>query len=75
MLNGKSRSGETPKALKMKAAENTPVEHSDLSQGKDQDTFNVRSSGQKLLNMRSSPYLSPYHRLTWIIQATKKYIS
>lgn len=47
MLNGKSRSGETPKALKMKAAENTPVEHSDLSQGKDQDTFNVRSSGQK----------------------------
>lgn len=47
MLSGKRINGESAKGLKMQAAKDTPVEQSNSSQGKDQDTFNVRTSEQK----------------------------
>lgn len=68
MLRGKGAKGETPKGLDIKAAKNTPVEHSNLSEGKDQDTFNVRTSGQndaeipeQSVSGSSSPGLSSEH--------------
>ncbi|KAI9818453.1 MAG: hypothetical protein M1827_000512 [Pycnora praestabilis] len=47
MLAGKPKNPTKPKELNMKAAQGTPVEHTDLAPGKDQDTFNVRSSAQE----------------------------
>ena len=47
MLGGKTR-GARERDLKLKGANSTPVEHTHLAEGKDQDTFNVRSSSQEL---------------------------
>ncbi len=47
MLNGQRVNRDSAKGLRMQAAKDTPVEQSNLSQGKDQDTFNVRTSEQK----------------------------
>lgn len=43
LLTGKGKKREAG-GLEMEAAEDTPVEHSKLAEGKDQDTFNVRTS-------------------------------
>jgi len=47
MLEGKGANGESSKGLKMQAAKDMPIEQSNLRQGKDQDTFNVRTSEQR----------------------------
>lgn len=45
MLGGKTHMEKQPE-LEMKHAKETPVEHTKLSEGKDQDSFNVRTSTQ-----------------------------
>ena len=46
MLGGKTHGGRD-QALELKGVKNTPVERTDLAEGKDQDTFNVRTSSQE----------------------------
>lgn len=67
LLGGKTVNGKRA-ALNLKAAADTPVEHSSLSKDKDQDTFNVRPSvegaiatgvGQSSIDRPSPSHLSP----------------
>lgn len=46
LLGGKTHGKEKPE-LKMEGAKDTPIDHTKLAAGKDQDTFNVRQSSQK----------------------------
>jgi aarF domain-containing kinase len=54
MLGGKTHAPRE-NDLKLRGVKSTPVEHTDLAGGKDQDTFNVRSSSQEV---PSSPEIS-----------------
>lgn len=45
LLGGKSKTSERS-SLKLKGALKTPIDHTGLSNGRDQDTFNVRTSNQ-----------------------------
>jgi len=45
MLAGKSKAQKSGQDLALKGVKETPVENSQLTEGKDQDTFNVRQSG------------------------------
>lgn len=55
MLRGKGANGESTTGLKMQAAKDTPIEHSNLTQGNDQDTFNVRTSDQNVPEAAEQP--------------------
>ena len=55
MLKGTGAKSGSSKGLNMRAAEDTPVDHSDLTQGKDQETFNVRNLKQKVPEKPEQP--------------------
>ena len=52
--------GARERDLKLRGAASAPVEHTDLTEGKDQDTFNVRRSSQEFpIKPEESPTSSP----------------
>ncbi|KAF2231878.1 ABC1-domain-containing protein [Viridothelium virens] len=63
MLGGQ-KSGERQVGMRMNAASRTPLEHSKLAEGKDQDTFNVRTSAAGKLDQRRAVADSEVPELT-----------